>query len=104
MTPADFDLELAKLAPGVAGAAISMRQWPGTWPEKITMGASGIIISYFLTDWVANKTGLPSGPTGFLLGLFGMMIVGKLWEMIAALDAKQMAIDVWGWIKNRAGA
>lgn len=103
MSPGDFDFSLTKFFSAAAGAMISMLKWPGTFAEKVTMGISGVAISYFLSEWVALKTGLPAGVTGFLLGLFGMMIVGKLWEMLAALDAKAMAADAWAWVKKRAG-
>jgi hypothetical protein len=103
MSPGDFDFPLTKFLSATAGAAISMLKWPGTVVEKITMGIAGVAISYVMSEWVAEKTGLPAGVTGFLLGLFGMMIVGKLWEMLAALDAKAMAADAWAWVKKRAG-
>jgi len=102
MSP-EFDFSLTKFFSAAAGAMISMLKWPGTFAEKLTMGISGVTISYFLSEWVALKTGLPAGVTGFLLGLFGMMIVGKLWEMLAALDAKAAMADVLTWIKKRAG-
>lgn len=100
MSPGDFDFSATKFFSATCGAAISMLKWPGSVPEKLTMGVAGTGISYFLTDWVAEKVGLPPGVAGFLLGLFGMMIVGKVWEVLAALDAKTMAADLWEKVKK----
>ena len=99
----DFDFSWTKFLTGSVGAAVSMIMWIGSAAQKITMGASGVAVSYFLTDWVAQKTGVPPGMSGFLLGLYGMMVAGKLWETLNAIDAKQVVADLRDWIKRRVG-
>lgn len=89
------DIEWAKLAAAVGGALISMVKWPGTLLERAVMGAAGVLVSYFASDAVSAYTHLPPGLTGFLLGLFGMAIVGKTWDMIEALDARKVMADLW---------
>ena len=89
------DIEWAKLIAAVGGALISMVKWQGTLVERIIMGVAGVMVSYFASDAVSAYTHLPPGLTGFLLGLFGMAIVGKLWDVITAVDGKKVAADLW---------
>ena len=72
---------IGKLA-GVAGAFVSMHFLKGTIVEKLTMAFGGAAFSYFAADYVAAKTSLPEGLAGFLLGLFGMSILSRLWEWL----------------------
>ena len=76
-----IDALLAKGA-GVAGAALSLRFVAGTWPERLTMAVGGAVVSYYAAPWVSVHIGLPEGLTGFLLGLFGMAVISKVWEAI----------------------
>ena len=97
------DFSLAKLASGVAGALVSMRFLQGTWPEKITMAIGGAALSYYATGSVASWLSMQTaeGLVGFLIGLFGMAIVAKGYEVIQMIDAKQVAADVWTWITRK---
>lgn len=87
--PSAVDLYLTKLA-GVAGAFMSLTFVKGSWPERITMAAGGAIVSLYATPLVAVKTGLPEGLSGFLLGLFGMAICAKVWEVIQATPVAEL--------------
>src|SRR5690606_5682192 len=79
----NVDTLAAKLA-GVAGAAVSMRYLQGSWPARLSMAASGALISYYAAPHLALRLGIPEGLTGFLLGLFGMAIVSRGWEAVQA--------------------
>ena len=82
MTPPEgIDAWFAKLA-GVVGAALSLRFVAGTWPERVTMAIGGAVVSYYAAPWVSNGLGIPEGLSGFLLGLFGMAVISKVWEAI----------------------
>ncbi|MBT2321278.1 hypothetical protein J7E62_02755 [Variovorax paradoxus] len=97
------DLSIAKLASGVAGALVSMRFLPGKWPEKLTMGAGGAALSYVATTPLAEWLNTPraEGLVGFLVGVFGMALVSKAYEVIQLLDSKQIAADMWGWVVRK---
>lgn len=97
------DFSVAKLVSGVAGAAVSMRFLAGSWPERITMALGGSVLSYFATSPVATWLNVQTaeGLVGFLIGLFGMAIVAKLYEVIHLMDAKRMAADVWEWVARK---
>lgn len=86
----DIDTALAKLA-GVAGAFLSLAFLRGVeWRERIFMGIGGCFLSYYGTPIAAARSGLPEGLTGFLLGLFGMAICAKFWEMIQATPIAEL--------------
>jgi len=98
MTDLTFDLLAAKLS-GVAGALLSLNFIKGTWPERITMGVGGSIISLYATAYVSTKTGLPDGLTGFLVGMFGMALTAKVWEAIQSTPIG----DLWRSVSKRVG-
>lgn len=103
--PADqiHDFSVAKLLSGVAGALVSMRFLQGTWTEKIMMAVGGAALSYYGTSYAAGWLSMQNaeGLVGFLIGLFGMAIVSKGYEIIQMIDAKQVASDVWTWISRK---
>lgn len=93
--PTAIDLYMTKLA-GIAGAFLSLNFVKGSWPERLIMAVGGALVSLYGTPWLATKTGLPDGLTGFMLGLFGMAICAKFWEVIQATpiaDLWKSAID-----------
>ncbi|MDE3021925.1 MAG: hypothetical protein KGI54_08705 [Pseudomonadota bacterium] len=90
MTDSNFDLLAAKLS-GVAGALLSLNFIKGTWPERFAMGMGGAIISLYATPYIVQKTGLPDGLAGFLVGMFGMAITAKVWEAIQIAPVR----DIW---------
>lgn len=97
--PLSYDAIAAKLA-GIAGAVVSMRFVQGTWPERLTMAISGALFSYYAAPWVGKLTGLPEGLAGFLLGLFGMAVVSKIWEWFQTAPLGQILTD---WLKKKLG-
>lgn len=80
----NFDESTATGLAGLLGAAVSMRFIQGTWIERVTLAAGGAALSYYASPWLASKTGMPEGLTGFLVGLFGMALASKAWEVIQA--------------------
>lgn len=100
------DGHIFKLIAGIAGAVVSLNFVRGTWPERIIMAIGGASLSYFASDNVATWLNVPEalGLVGFLIGLFGMAIVAKVYEVMQLLDAKTIAVDVWETIKRKWGA
>ena len=70
------------------------------------MAIGGAALSYFASDPVAVWLNVPQalGLVGFLIGLFGMAIVAKVYEVLQLLDAKQIATDIWETVKRKWGA
>lgn len=100
-----FDLSLGNLIAGIAGAFVSLRFVQGTLLERVTMAGGGAALSYYATPPIADWLGMASaeGLVGFLVGLFGMAIVAKVYEAIQAMPAATMAAEAWESIKRRIG-
>lgn len=97
------ELSLVKLISGIVGAFVSLRFVPGTKMERFTMVAGGAFLSYVGSDWVADFLSMEKaiGLVGFLVGLFGMALLSKIYEVLTALDAKRMASDAWDWLLRK---
>lgn len=67
---------------GVAGALVSMRFVQGTFVERMIMMFGGASFSYYASEIISQKLSIPEGLTGFLLGLFGMSILSRLWDWL----------------------
>ena len=70
------------------------------------MALGGAALSYFASDNLASWLNVPEalGLVGFLIGLFGMAIVAKVYEVVQMLDATKIASDAWETIKRKWGA
>jgi len=97
------DASLVKLVSGIAGSFVSIRFVQGTWFERLIMCIGGSALSYYATSPVAVWVGLPNaeGLVGFLIGLFGMSIAAKIYEVIAFLDAQKAATELWDWLSRK---
>jgi hypothetical protein len=86
-----------KIIPGAIGALVSLRflKIEGTL-NKICTTLGGIASSYYATDWVAAMLSAPQGLLGFGLGLFGMAIIAKCFEVVENINAQGVA----GWLQN----
>ncbi len=91
------DINIAKLLAGVFGAFVSMRFIQGTLVERLLLAVGGAALAYYASTPVSNilKFQEAEGLVGFLIGMFGMAIVSKLYEVIQNLNAAKIASDVW---------
>jgi hypothetical protein len=94
-----LDDALITKAAGIAGACISLAYMKGPLYMRLTNAVGGAIVSLYATPWAALKTGAPEGLAGFLLGLFGMAICAKGWEIIEATPVK----EVWTSLLSKFG-
>jgi hypothetical protein len=97
------EVGLVKIVSGVVGALVSLRFVQGTWLEKSFMALGGSCLSYFATSPVAvwldiNNT---EGLIGFIIGLFGMSIVAKGYELIQVIDARQAVSLFLDWLARK---
>ena len=97
------DISIGKLVAGAAGSFASIRFVQGSWFERLMMCIGGSFLSYFATTPVAAWVGLQSaeGLVGFLVGLFGMSIAAKVYEVIGFLDAQRAAKEFWDWLSRK---
>jgi hypothetical protein len=85
-------------APGVLGSITAVRFVGGPLLARLAMVPSGAALSWYAAPWVALKVGTPEGLSGFLVGLFGMVVVGKLfdtWERFDVSGLLQRWLDRW---------
>lgn len=83
---------VAKVGIGMAGAIVSLRWVKGSTKERFLMGFGGCAISFLGTTPVAAWLNMSNaeGLVGFLLGLLGMTIANKVYEVIQSLDASNI--------------
>jgi len=80
---------------GVAGALASMRFVSGTLWQRVIMVIGGAFFSFYAMDWTAQWLALPIGLAGFLLGLFGMSVLSRVWEWMQSTTAIRDFLDAW---------
>jgi hypothetical protein len=99
------DPSVIKLIAAVLGSFASLKFLSGTWYERALMFIGGAALSFYaatpLAVWLNFKEG--EGLIGFSVGLFGMSIADKLFEVIRDADAKAVASDLWATAKERLG-
>lgn len=101
MTLPDWPVEALKTLPGVLGSLVaSMFFKEVSWRRRWGMFLAGAAISYYGGAWAAAKAGLEQGFAGFLLGLFGMAFVQKVFEMWETFDLTSILRD---WLRKVAG-
>ena len=72
----------------------------GSIPRKCGMFAAGWALSFYGAATVAAWLGFNEGFAGFLLGVFGMSIVDKAFEIWQAFKAGEIFQD---WLRKRLG-
>lgn len=85
--------DIERAAPGTLGSLVSMLFIVDKWPRKLVMFAAGVAFARFGTDDAVRMTGLTSGLTGFLLGLFGMAVVASVFAGWSKLDMSVILRD-----------
>jgi len=84
--PIDIPPDLGKHIAGPLGAVSALLWIKDTWPRRIGMVLAGSALSYYATPGVSEWATLQPGLTGYLLGLFGMAAVSKMFTTWDALD------------------
>lgn len=77
----DVDPQLVRQAtPGIIGAGAAVLFIKGPWPWRLGMVIPGAVLSYYGAAHLAGVVHMPEGLAGFLLGLFGMAAVAKVFD------------------------
>jgi len=101
------DPAVAKLGASFLGSLISLRFIKGTKIEIVLMFIGGVAVSFYSTDPVASWiNGGPQtmGLVGFFLGLLGMTVVSKLYEVINSIETKFVVEAIKEWVMKKWGA
>jgi hypothetical protein len=97
-----FNALAVKLA-GIGGALVSMKFLAGTWPERLVLAMGGALFSFYAAPYASHKLGMPEGLAGFLLGLFGMAIVSKVWEWLRTVPFDPVWQIFLDWLRRILG-
>lgn len=103
--PGGLELFFMKATAGAVGAAVSLKFIVGSVPARILMFLGGSATSYYGGEWFAGRVGM-SGSVGFacfLLGLFGMPLVSRVYEAISLIDVSGLMVRVNDLLKKREG-
>jgi hypothetical protein len=101
MSPVNWPAEALKALPGVLGSAFATMFF--NEPSKIRrvgMFLAGAVVSWYGAAWMADKTGMDQGFAGFLLGLFGMALIQKIFEAWKTFDLGPILRD---WLRRILG-
>lgn len=89
----DFPPEASKLGASFSGSLVALRWLPGGFLLKLQMLLAGTALSWYATEPVAHWAGMNVGTTGFFLGVFGMALVAKIFELIAATQIADIFVE-----------
>lgn len=96
----DFSPEDSKLGASFVGSLVALRWLPGTCWLKLQMLLTGTALSWYATEPLANWAGMNVGTTGFFLGVFGMALVAKVFELLAELHVSEIIVE---WVRKFLG-
>jgi hypothetical protein len=82
----DDPSSIAKHVAGPLGAISALFWIKDTWPRRIAMVGIGCALSYYAAPSLSDWAHVPGGLAGYLLGLFGMATVNKVFTTWDALD------------------
>lgn len=100
MSPQDLPPQIGQALPGVAGALVSLMFNKDAQPQRLALFLSGSITAYFGTPWAAKFSGLDTGLAGFLLGMFSMAVIARLFEAWQTLELTAILRD---WVRKTLG-
>lgn len=101
-----FGALAAKYGPGLAGSILSMRFMPAgaTVLDRTSAAIGGFVaavqVAPAIIDWAAVTSPRLGGGIEFLVGLFGMAVVG---ELTAAIREVHFSDLVSAWVRKRLG-
>lgn len=95
-----------KAAAAISGALVSIKFLRGSFVEKMLMIVGGAALSFFASDTVSQMLDAQKavGLVGFLLGIFGMAAIGKVYEILEGIDSKAIGMAVIEWLKKKWSA
>lgn len=86
----DIPSEAHKAAPGIVGALVALQWVQGSPMQRLAAFVGGAGASFYGADALARWAQMSEGFAGFLVGLFGMAIAGKVFEAIKQLEVGAM--------------
>ena len=75
---------------GMAGSILALIFLKPPVAQLIIYLIGGGLTSYYITPALADSLGAPLSTTGFIVGLFGMAIIAKIFHLIELVDPKDV--------------
>jgi hypothetical protein len=98
--------ELRAAGPGVAGSVLALFFLRRPPLMLAGMFIGGCMLSFFATPWLAAwmDVGIKGeGLTGFIVGLFGMTSMAKVYDFIEVIEVSQIWRALIDFIRKRLG-
>jgi hypothetical protein len=87
-----YGVKFGILLAGAVGGLVSIWFTPGiSWKGAMMSIFCGAAVAYYTTPAIhlyANFSPSLEGTSAFLLGVFGMLVTGKVWQFLSSLDLK----------------
>lgn len=94
MPTPEIPVEALKAVPGFLGSAFAALFFKEpNWWRRIGIFLAGGALSWYASAWIAGKSGMDAGLSGFLVGLFGMTVVQKTFDLWASFDLSRILKD-----------
>lgn len=94
----DLHPEVAKVAPGVVGAALSAL-WTKESPGRaFALFLAGAALAYIVGGWLSSSLGVTDEIAGFIAGVYGIAMVNKGFEALQSFPLGQLLTD---WAKSK---
>lgn len=103
--PIDIPPEAKDAVPGILGALVAIPFTQGPLLMRASMFLGGASLSLYGSAPLADVLNMRGsiGLAGFVVGLFGMSIAAKGYEVIATFAAADVSRAVVDWLKNKLG-
>lgn len=98
--------EVRTAGPGVAGSLLALLFLRRPKLMLAGMFLGGCVLSYIATPWLTAYLEVGAkgeGLVGFLLGLFGMTTVAKLYDLFESIDVREIWIALRDFLRKRLG-
>jgi hypothetical protein len=82
--------ELIKALPGTIGSIMALRWISGSPLQRITAVCGGAGGAYYGAPYLGATMGADLSLAGFLIGLFGMAVAAKCFEVIALINPQAL--------------
>lgn len=97
--------ELKHSAPGIAGSVVALFFMRRPLFTMIGMFIGGCALAFFGSGAIASWLDVQryEGLVGFVMGLFGMALVGKVYDTIEAIKVDDLWRAVLDWVRKTMG-
>ena len=82
--------DIVKHVPGVLGSLTAVFLLKDTWPRRALLFFAGWSSAHFVAPTLARFLAIDAEVAGFLVGLFSMAIVAKGFEVVEAIQPKDL--------------